>query len=423
MNKMADIKQIPAIRFKGFIDEWGENKVGELCDFIVPGRNKPKTFDGDIPWITTPDITNNGTIVKSKIGLAISNKEAKNVGAKIVPKDSIIMSCVGELGLIAKVGNELIINQQLHAFIPKEKLNNWFLLYGLSTKKGYMEEVATKTAVPYMNKDNCNSIPITFPTLPEQSQIGSYFQHLDKLISLHQAKVNKLTNLKKAMLEKMFPKAGADIPEIRFKGFDGAWEDKPLAETFAYLSNNTLARAQLNYDFGLAKNVHYGDVLIKFGELLDAEKEILPYITDNDLAIKYKLSRLQSGDVIIADAAEDETVGKCCEVTNVGNQVIFAGLHTIAIRPVVSFAPKFLGYFMNSVAYHSQLLRLMQGTKVLSISKTAIKETLILYPTEIKEQQKIGTYFQNLDKLITLHQTELTKLGNLKKACLTKMFV
>ena len=225
------------------------------------------------------------------------------------------------------------------------------------------------------------------------------------------------------MLEKMFPKQGADVPEIRFEGFAGAWEKRQLDETFSYIPNNTLSRAQLNYEFGLAKNVHYGDVLIKFGELIDAEKEVLPFITDKYLATKYKPAQLQNGDVIIADAAEDESVGKCSEVLNVGNQIIVSGLHTIAIRPLLTFAPKFLGYFMNSIAYHSQLLRLMQGTKVLSISKTAIKETFIYFPSEIDEQEKIGTYFQNLDKTISLHQTELEKLNNLKKACLEKMFV
>ncbi|MDM8567526.1 restriction endonuclease subunit S, partial [Candidatus Halobeggiatoa sp. HSG11] len=208
---MTEKNKIPEIRFKGFGGEWLKNKVGKLCDYIVPGRNKPRIFNGDIPWITTPDITNNGNIEKSKIGLAISREEAQNVGAKIVPKDSIVMSCVGELGIVAKVNNELIINQQLHAFIPKEKLNNWFLLYELSVRKRYMEKTATKTAVPYMNKDNCNSIPIIFPTIPEQTKIGNFFQQLDSLITQHQRKYDKLLNVKKAMLEKMFPKQGAAV--------------------------------------------------------------------------------------------------------------------------------------------------------------------------------------------------------------------
>ena len=133
--------------------------------------------------------------------------------------------------------------------------------------------------------------------------------------------------------------------------------------------------------------------------------------------------RLQNGDVIIADAAEDETVGKCTELINSGEEIVISGLHTIPVRPTLLFASKYLGYFMNSPVFHNQLLRLMQGTKVSSISKSAIKDISIFFPSEKKEQNKIGAYFQNLDNLISLHQKELEKLKNIKKACLEKMFV
>jgi type I restriction enzyme S subunit len=211
-------------------------------------------------------------------------------------------------------------------------------------------------------------------------------------------------------------------PEIRFKGFTDDWEEKKYSETFKKIPNNTLSRDELNYSAGLSKNVHYGDVLIKFGELLDVEKNEIPYITNDILANKFKPSKLQSGDVIIADAAEDETVGKCTELVNVGEEIIFSGLHTIPSRPTISFASGYLGYFMNSPAYHTQLLRLMQGTKVLSISKTVLQDTDINYPIDNPEQSKIGTYFKNLDHLITLHQRKYDKLVTIKKAMLEKMF-
>jgi type I restriction enzyme S subunit len=163
----------------------------------------------------------------------------------------------------------------------------------------------------------------------------------------------------------------------------------------------------LNYNSGLAKNVHYGDVLIKFGELLDVEKDEVPYITDDTLSNKFKSSKLQNGDVIIADAAEDETVGKCTELVNVGEEIVISGLHTIPCRPTLSFASGYLGYFMNSPAYHNQLLRLMQGTKVSSISKSALQNTVIFYPFDILEQKKISELFQQLNSLITLHQRKL----------------
>ena len=170
---MSKNKNVPELRFKEFSDEWNEKKVGELTSCIVPGRNKPTEFEGDIPWITTPDIEHNGVIYFSKKGLSISRDEAKKVGSKIVPINSVIISCVGDLGLAAINGCEIVINQQLHAFIPSDKIDFRFLLYSIGNQRKYIESVATKTAVPYMNKDNCNSIPITYPSFNEQTKIAN----------------------------------------------------------------------------------------------------------------------------------------------------------------------------------------------------------------------------------------------------------
>lgn len=215
-----------------------------------------------------------------------------------------------------------------------------------------------------------------------------------------------------------------NVPQRRFKEFENAdaWKQRKFSETFANIPNNTLARAELNYNSGIAKNVHYGDVLIRFGELLDVEKDEIPYIIDCDLVNKFRPSKLQDGDVIIADTAEDETVGKCTELVNVGGETVIAGLHTIPSRPTISFASGYLGYFMNSSAYHTQLLRLMQGTKVTSISKLALQDTVIFYPTDSIEQCKISEYFTQLNNLITLQQHKLEKMKALKKAYLTDMF-
>jgi type I restriction enzyme S subunit len=211
-------------------------------------------------------------------------------------------------------------------------------------------------------------------------------------------------------------------PEIRFKGFTEDWVESNFNYTFSSLSNNTLSRADLNYETGLAKNIHYGDILIKFKEILDIQSDEIPFISNNELVDKFKSSKLQNGDVIFADAAEDETVGKCVEIINVNNEIVYPGLHTIAVRPSFLFASKYLGYYLNSPAYHNQLLRLMQGTKVSSISKSAIKDTSIIHPKDTTEQKQIGTFFQNLDNLITLHQKKYDKLVILKKAMLVKMF-
>ena len=177
-----------------------------------------------------------------------------------------------------------------------------------------------------------------------------------------------------------------------------------MGDILISLQNNTLSRADLSNEAGVAKNVHYGDVLIKFGEVLDVSKEKLPMISDESVLSKYKSSFLQNGDVIIADTAEDSTVGKCSEIAGLNDEVVLSGLHTIPYRPIEKFASGYLGYYLNSSAYHNQLIPLMQGIKVASISKSAMQDTDIVYPKSVKEQGKIGDYFQSLDHLITLHQ-------------------
>lgn len=211
-------------------------------------------------------------------------------------------------------------------------------------------------------------------------------------------------------------------PELRFAGFTEDWEVKDFEKVFTNISNNSLSREKLNYVSGLAKNVHYGDILVKFNDVLDVKKEVLPYVSDNATVEKLKNSFLKDGDIIISDAAEDETVGKCVELYNINDEKIFSGLHTIAVRPKENFASKFLGYYMNSSSYHEQLLKLMQGTKVLSISKTAIKKTVIRNPKSKSEQKLIGNFFDNIDNLITEHQQKHSKLKALKQAMLGKMF-
>ena len=211
-------------------------------------------------------------------------------------------------------------------------------------------------------------------------------------------------------------------PVIRFKGYEEDWEQRKLGEVLTSLQNNTLSRADLSSEQGIAKNVHYGDILVKFGEVIDVKTESLPMIADEAVIAKYKSSFLQNGDVIVADTAEDETVGKCTEIAGLGDEIVISGLHTIPYRPVRKFASGYLGYYMNSVSFHNQLLPLMQGIKVTSISKTALQNTDIIYPKSATEQEAIGKYFCQLDHLITLHQRKREQTKTLKKYMLQNMF-
>lgn len=211
-------------------------------------------------------------------------------------------------------------------------------------------------------------------------------------------------------------------PKIRFAGFTDDWEQRKFRETFEFMQNNALSRAELSNADGEVMNVHYGDILVKYGEVLDVKKCELTYLLDTSLAKKYQASLLQNGDVIIADAAEDETVGKCSEIAGLTDEKVLSGLHTIPCRPKEKFAEGYLGYYMNSGSYHDQLHPLIQGTKVSSISKSAIQDTDIMYPKYESEQNQISVYFRILDRLITLHQRKCDILKKTKKYMLQKMF-
>lgn len=212
-----------------------------------------------------------------------------------------------------------------------------------------------------------------------------------------------------------------NVPEIRFAGFIDPWEQRKLGDCFDFLHNNTLSRADLNSESGSARNIHYGDILIKFGDCLGLDSGKLPFADDESILSKYANSTLRIGDVIFADTAEDESAGKCVELVKLPNEPVISGLHTIPARPKFPFGSGYLGHYLNAPAYHDQLLPLMQGIKVVSISKTALQDTQICFPTAL-EQSAIGTSLNALDSLITLHQRKFEKLVQLKKSMLDKMF-
>lgn len=188
------------------------------------------------------------------------------------------------------------------------------------------------------------------------------------------------------------------------------WEVQTFEETFRVLSNNTLSRAELNDRGGSVRNIHYGDILIKYSEVLDCGNEDVPYLNDAS-ALTASAMPLQDGDVIIADTAEDAMVGKATEIAGLGDKKMVSGLHTIPCRVKKGdFASGWLGYYMNSHVYHDQVLPYVTGIKVSSISKSVIAETLVLVPS--KEEQgsivaalsEIDIMIRNLEKIIDKKQ-------------------
>ena len=159
---------------------WDVKPVIDICDCMVPGRDKPKSFTGSIPWITIDDLVVNSTTYRSKQGLGLTEEEISEVKRKKIPAGSVVMSCVGNLGICSIAGNEMIINQQLHSFQCNSEIDNVFLMYYLGQRKDYMEKQASSTTVLYMNKSVCNSIPVMIPDLVLQKQFASFVNQIDK---------------------------------------------------------------------------------------------------------------------------------------------------------------------------------------------------------------------------------------------------
>ena len=282
------------------------------------------------------------------------------------------------------VKGRIWVNNHAHVLQGKyDCADNQFLAYAIS--QADIESLLVGGGRAKLNAETLMGIDLLLPNKAEQIRIGKYLAQLDNLITLHQCK--------------------CQIDGCRFQSpLAITWEQRKFGEVFdCTVPNNTLSRAELSYDEGTVLNVHYGDVLIKYGSVLDVQKDDIPRIPHR-CREDFNGALLQDGDIIIADTAEDETTGKACEISNLQGSVIVSGLHTMVCRPRNRMALGYLGYYLNSNAYHHQLLPLMQGIKVLSLSRSNIQKTSVSYPTAVKEQQHIAYYFSQLDNLITLHQ-------------------
>ncbi len=199
------------------------------------------------------------------------------------------------------------------------------------------------------------------------------------------------------------------------------WDLVLFEDCFSVLSNNTLSRAELNYNGGELQNIHYGDILVKFSAVTDCGAERLPYV-NAELVKKVSKGFLRDGDIVIADTAEDNTVGRATEVVAVNGNKVVSGLHTIPCRPKDDkmFVPMWLGYFINHNTYHNQLLPYITGIKVSSISKSAIAGTMIAVPKP-DEQTKIVAALSDIDALITNLEKLIAKKKAIKQGAMQEL--
>lgn len=266
------------------------------------------------------------------------------------------------------------------------------------------------TGVPSLSKNAINNINILTPKYDEQRIVGSYFSKLDTLITLHQRKYDKLVNVKKAILEKMFPKDGADVPEIRFKGFTEAWEQRKLGN---------LASFSKGYGYSKSDLMESGTPIILYGRLYTNYETV---ISDVDTYVNEKKGSVYSrgGEIIVpasGETAEDISVASVVE-----KQGVLLGGDLNIVNPAKILNPVFLAISISNGNPHKEMTKMAQGKSVVHLHNADLEKINLNFPS-CDEQVLISTYFQNIDNIITLHQRKLEKLKNLKKACLEKMFV
>ena len=419
----------PIIRFRNNHSDWDRfviDDVFELRNGYTPSKNVNQYWEnGVIPWFRMEDIRANGGILSDSIQHI--TPQAVKGGGLFVPY-SIILATTATIGVHAMVIADSLANQRFTNFSIRksliDKYDSYFIYYAFYKIDEWSLKNTNSGGLLSVDIKGLLKQPFLTPSKTEQQQIASYFKSLDVLIQSVTKKIASLKQLKSASLISMFPQAGETKPRVRFKGFEEVWKTVPFDIVFRYLKSNTLSRADLNETLGSARNIHYGDILIKFGTLIDIRKDDLPYITNHFLANQLTNNcKLQKGDIIFADAAEDSTVGKCTEIAFIGEEKVVAGLHTIPCRTLFEFSEGYLGFYLNSPSYHNQLLPLMQGTKISSISKSALLNTSISFPSSIAEQRQIASFFRSLDTQISLEAQRLEKLKQIKSACLDKMFV
>ena len=268
-----------------------------------------------------------------------------------------------------------------------------------------------------INITDLKNRPIPYPILTEQQEIANFLTSYDRMIDCQSQRVEAMKTRKKGLLQKIFSQ------KIRFRDEQGReypeWLKATFGNLFLALRKNALARDTLNYEHGNIKNIHYGDILVGFGATVQSTSPLVPYINADKIPKSYDI--LQCGDIIIADTAEDETAGKGIEIINDSIPTI-SGLHTLPYRPQTKFAPGYLGYFLNSPNYHKQLIPLLHGIKVLSVTKAELEKTIISYPT-LPEQQKIADFLSAVDTQIEVEETRLETMKIIKKGLLQQMFI
>ena len=413
---MTKKSSTPAIRFKGFSDTWEQRKLGDMMNVTSVKRiHQSDWTDSGVRFLRARDIVAAAKNEEPDDYLYISKEkyEEYSVLSGKVGVSDLLVTGVGTIGvpyLVRNLEPLYFKDGNIIWFQNSGKIDGKFLFYSFSAEQiqGFIKESAGIGTVGTYTIESGKKTPISLPNQIEQARVGEFFTSLDNLITLHQRKYDKLTNVKKSMLEKMFPKNGSNVPEIRFKGFTEAWEQRKVSDlaekTYGGGTPTTSNEAYWNGDIPWIQSSDVVD-----GKLLGVEPR--KWITQDGLN---------------NSAAQLIPENSIAIITRVGvGKLAFMPYSYATSQDFLSLSKLNAEPLFTVYACYKKLqseLNAVQGTSIKGITKDELLAKNIMVP-RYAEQQQIGAFFKQLDNLITLHQRELEKLKNLKKACLEKMFV
>lgn len=394
-------KKVPQIRFKGFSGEWDKNNLGELAD-IVRGASPrpiedPKWFDksSNVGWLRIRDVTEqDGRIHYLEQRISKLGQEK----TRVLFDQNLLLS------IAASVGKPVInyVETGVHdgfLIFKKPRFDLEFMYQWLKSFELEWQQYGQPGSQVNLNSDIVKSQVVFTPCEEEQTAIGNTFQKLDNLINQHQQKHDKLSNIKKAMLEKMFPKQGETTPEIRFKGFSGEWDEIELSDEVTFINGRAYSQEEL-----LDKGKY---TVLRVGNFYTNSSW---YYSDLELGDKYYAD---NGDLLYTWSA---SFGP--HIWN-GDKVIYH-YHIWKLELSENIDKLFLLHLLDYD--RAKILSGSNGSTMIHITKSAMEAKKVFIPKK-DEQNVIGNYFQKLDALINQHQQQIIKLNNIKQACLSKMFV
>ena len=401
---MTETAKKPAIRFDGFSEAWEQRKLGDMGSTYtgLSGKTKDDFGHGNGKFVTYMNVFLNPVSDPDRTE-SVEIDSAQNevhYGDVFFTTSSETPEEVGMSSVWLEKSENTYLNSFCFGYRPCEDIDPFYMAYMLRSEAVRNKIVFLAQGISRYNisKTGVMEIAVPIPDLPEQKRIGDYFKQLDNLITLHQRKYDKLVNVKKSCLEKMFPKNGSNVPEIRFAGFTEAWEQRKFEDIA--IRSSTMSSAP-----GLPR-VEYEDIISGTGRL------------DKDL------SKKESSKTGIEFHRGDVLYGKLRPYLRNWLLPAFSGLAVgdFWVLQPQSVDSSFLYRLIQSGQF-DEVANQSTGTKMPRADWKLVSKTEFAIPQDMGEQAKIGHYFNDLDNLITLHQRELEKLQNLKKACLEKMFV